>query len=62
MKVKKGLEIHPYHTQMLILSAYLHRSKEEYEQALSELTLANQHIEDKSLEGELRNQISLTFN
>ena len=28
LKVKKGLEIHPYHTQLLILSAYLHRSKE----------------------------------
>ena len=30
LKVKKGLEIHPYHTQLLILSAYLHRSREDY--------------------------------
>ena len=33
-----------------------------YEEALSELQLANKYIEDRSLEGELRSQISLTFN
>jgi hypothetical protein len=47
--VKKGLEMHPYHTEFLILSAYIHRSKEEYEAALSDLELANKHIENKNL-------------
>lgn len=49
LKVKKGLEMHSYHTKFLILSAYIHRKKEEYELALSDLELANKHIEDKSL-------------
>lgn len=44
--MKKGLEIHPYHTEFLILSAYIHRSKEEYELALADLDLANKHFED----------------
>jgi hypothetical protein len=42
--VKRGLEMHPFHTQFLILSAYLHRSKEEYELALADLELANKHL------------------
>lgn len=54
--------MHPYHTLFLILSAYLHRVKEEYEAALSDLELANKHFEDPSLEEELKNQISLTYN
>lgn len=54
--------MHPFHTQFLILSAYLHRSKEEYELALADLELANKHLEDRSLEEELRSQISLTYN
>lgn len=29
--------MHPYHTRFLILSAYIHRTKEEYELALSDL-------------------------
>jgi tetratricopeptide (TPR) repeat protein len=62
LKVKKGLEMHPFHTQFLILSAYLHRAKEEYELALADLELANKHLEDRSLEEELRSQISLTYN
>lgn len=41
--------MHPYHTRLLILSAYIHRNKEEYELALSDLELANKHIEDKTL-------------
>lgn len=62
LKVKEGLEIHPYHTHLLILSAYLHRNKEEYESALADLELANKHLEDNSLEAELRSQIALTYN
>lgn len=42
--------MHPYHTQFLILSAYLHRIKEEYEQALSDLELANKNLEDPCFE------------
>lgn len=49
-KVNKALQMHPYHTQMLILSSYIHRSKENYELALSALETANRTLEDKSLE------------
>ena len=54
--------MHPNHTELLILSAYLHRISEEYEDALLNLELASMALEDHSMEGDLRNQISLTYN
>lgn len=64
--MKKALEIYPHHTKFLILSSYLYRVKEEYQDALAELEIANKTLDKqedrKNLEEELRNQISLTYN
>lgn len=62
INIRKGLELDPHNTNLLIVKAYLHRTKEEYEQALCDLELANKTLKDPSLEVELRNQIALTYN
>lgn len=56
--------MYPHHTRFLILSSYLYRVKEQYQEALGELEVANRTLskDDLSLEDELRNQISLTYN
>lgn len=62
LKVKNGLDLHPYHTNLLILKAFLHRARQEYKPALECLEIANQNLEDKEKYDELRGQISLTYN
>jgi tetratricopeptide (TPR) repeat protein len=62
INIRKGLELNPHNTNLLIVKAYIHRSKEEYEQALCDLELANKTLKDPLLETELRNQIALTYN
>ena len=37
VKVKKALEMYPHHTRFLILSSYLYRAKDQYQEALAEL-------------------------
>jgi tetratricopeptide (TPR) repeat protein len=60
INIRKGLELNPHNTNLLIVKAYIHRSKEEYEQALCDLELANKTLKDPLLETELRNQIAFT--
>jgi len=37
LNIKKGLELYPNNTELLLIKSYLHRSAGEYEQALRDL-------------------------
>lgn len=41
--------MNPHNTNLLIVKAYIHRTKEEYELALCDLELANKTLKEHSL-------------
>lgn len=62
MNIKKGLEMDAYSTQFLILKAYIHRSKGEYEQALNDLEIAYANIKNAEDKSNVSNQMTLVYN
>ena len=50
--MKKALELYPHNTNFLILSSYLHRIKQEYEEALLDLEIASKTLDKEQEKSE----------
>lgn len=60
--ISKGLELFHDMTKLLLLRASIHRERQDYDQALSDLERASKFMYAEGLENEVTMQIGLTYN